>query len=96
MIARSDILSIPFLKKSPFTGSFQGMRYRMELVEEEDTKKLLVQLWEGPYAFEAVSEDKCQREEFSFDEEGICRSVDWLNQCWSREEERWRKAQSQW
>ena len=36
MINPKDIASLPFLKKSPYTGSFRGMRYRIqkEVVEE--------------------------------------------------------------
>lgn len=97
MIQRNDILSIPFLKKSPFTGSFQGMRYRLErLSREEEPDALLVHIWEGPYCFDVTPEEKRSSMEFSFDEEGICQCVDWLNSCWSAEEERWRRAQGNW
>lgn len=97
MIQRNDILSIPFLKKSPFTGSYQGMRYRLErLAGEDETEGLLVHIWEGPYSFDATSKDQCSSREFSFDESGICQSIQWLNACWSQEEERWRRALSNW
>ena len=71
MIQRHDILSIPFLKKSPFTGSLLGMRYRMERqTKEEEPEALLVHVWEGPYCFDATPEEKRRSREFSFDEEG--------------------------
>ncbi len=97
MIQRSDILSIPFLKKSPFTGSLGGMRYRLERLErEEGAAALLAQIWEGPYCFDAVDKEQKKGEEFSFDEEGICRCIDWLNDCFQKEEERWRRAAGKW
>ena len=46
MIERGDILSIAYLKKAVFTGSYEGMRFRFAAVmreisgaEEEDTGK---------------------------------------------------------
>ena len=30
MIDLKEVMPISFLKKEPFTGSYQGMRYRME------------------------------------------------------------------
>ncbi len=88
MIRRSDILSIPFLKKSPFTGSFQGMRYRlakMEKEEEGQSKALLrAAVWKEPYSFTATPEEQKEYREFAFSEEGICETVDWLNERWQK------------
>lgn len=41
MIDIKDVMPISFLKKEPFTGSFQGMRYRIEKAEVslEDTSE---------------------------------------------------------
>ena len=107
MIQRKDILSIPFLKKSVFTGSCQGMRYRLEKTEAEiepakegeeakTETRLKVFLWEGPYSFDVVPKEEKEAEEFSFSEEGICQAVDWLNDAWQRQPERWRRAKGNW
>ena len=40
MIDLYGIVSIPFLKKSAFTGSFRKMRYRLEKVAVEDEERL--------------------------------------------------------
>lgn len=86
MIQRSDILSIPFLKKSPFTGSFQGLRYRLAKIEkeEEGASMALLQaaVWGEPYGFTATPEEEKEYREFAFSEEGICEIVDWLNEKW--------------
>ncbi len=42
MIRREDILSLEYLKKTEFTGSHRGLRYRLESKEYEGEKKLLV------------------------------------------------------
>lgn len=44
MIDYKDVMPISFLKKEPFTGSWQGMRYRIEkteipISEDSDEKK---------------------------------------------------------
>ena len=96
MIKRSDILSIPYFKKSAFTGSCQGMRYRLEKAEVEENTVLRAYIWEGPYGFQISKEEERVKRDFPFSEEGICQAAEWLNECWQQEEERWRKAQSRW
>lgn len=96
MIQRSDILSIPYLKKAVFTGSCQGMRYRLEKVAAEDADALLATIWEGPYCYDMTTEEQRETCQFPFTEEGICQAADWLNEKWVSQEERWRKAMSRW
>lgn len=96
MIKRSDILSIPYFKKAVFTGSYQGMRYRLEKVTGEETENLRATIWEAPYNFDVTAEEKKEACEFSFSEEGICQAVEWLNGKWESAPERWRKAMTSW
>lgn len=79
MIDRQDILSMEYLKKTEFTGSHQGMRYRLEGVSEGDEKKLLVTVWPEPFNFLTTPEEKKERAEFSFDEDGVVDAVAWMN-----------------
>lgn len=109
MIQRTDVLSIPFLHKSVFTGSYQGMRYRLEkkkreacenqeeqsAAEEKPVDCLLVTFWPGPYSFAATSEEKKSRE-FIFGEEGIEMAVSWLNQEWEQQKETFGRAWENW
>ena len=49
MIDIKDVMPISFLKKEPFTGSYQGMRYRMEkseipLAENSEEKKIVLKI----------------------------------------------------
>ena len=39
MLTRSDFLSLNFVKKEDFTGSFQGMRFMLHQEETEEGKK---------------------------------------------------------
>lgn len=79
MIDRQDILSMEYLKKTEFTGSHQGMRYRLEGVTTGDEKKLLVTVWPEPFNYVTTPEEKKKRAEFSFDEDGVTDAVAWMN-----------------
>lgn len=83
MIERKDVMPINFLKKEKFTGSFKGMRYRMEkgTVKEDEAEKniLMVTTWPEPYGYDATSEEQKTKGLFPFTEEGIVSGVEWLN-----------------
>ncbi len=103
MIERKDILSIPYLKKTTFTGSREGLRFRFAVVKQEPEKKegekkeiLEVTAWEGPYAFDTVLEEQKIKREMDFSEEGIQKGIDWLNGLWEEDPERWRAAKTKW
>ena len=81
MLELKDFMPINFLKKEKFTGSYQGMRFRMEKTEAEgeEKPKLGVCVWPEPYGYDATPEEEKTREEFPFSEEGIVSGVEWLN-----------------
>lgn len=79
MIKEDDILSLEYLKKTEFTGSHQGMRYRLACVTIEDKKRLLVHVWPEPYNFVTTPDDQKQHEEFDFTHDGIMDAVSWMN-----------------
>lgn len=79
MIKREDVLSLEYLKKTEYTGSHQGMRYRLEGVMGEDGKRLRTTVWPEPFNFVTTSEEKKQHEEFDFSEDGITDAVAWMN-----------------
>ncbi|WP_075720419.1 hypothetical protein [Roseburia sp. 499] len=96
MIERKDILSIPYLKKTTFTGSYEGMRFRFALIKTEEEEHLEVCAWDAPYAYDSTPEEKKQRTNVEFSEEGICQGVEWLNEVWQKEPDRWKKAKTNW
>ncbi len=79
MISRDDILSMEFLKKSEYTGSHQGMRYRLEKLEVEEETKLKATVWPEPYNYFATPETDKTSHLFSFDEDGVGDAVAWMN-----------------
>ncbi len=81
MIERKDVMPVNFLKKEKFTGSYRGMRYRMEKAAKgEEETVLLVTVWPEPYGYDATPEEEKIHREFPFSEEGIRNGVDWLNE----------------
>ena len=70
-IEKKDLLPLGFLKKSPYTGSFQGIRYRIEKQEEGEEKSLLVSSWPEPYAYLHTPEEEKEKKSFPFSEKGL-------------------------
>lgn len=96
MIDYKDVMPIPFLKKEAFTGSYQGMRYRMKKVDvpvsedsEETTTRLSVHIWPQPFCFEKTDDALKTEQLFDFSSDGIHHAVDWLNQMYDNEKKRW-------
>ncbi|MBQ3165015.1 MAG: hypothetical protein IJC02_10870 [Lachnospiraceae bacterium] len=80
MLTRADFLSLNFVKKEDYTGSYKGLRYMLHQETVEDEKKLRVYIWPEPFGFEATPEEKKQSELFAFTEEGMNQAVEWMNE----------------
>ncbi|MBP5198769.1 MAG: hypothetical protein J6033_06945 [Lachnospiraceae bacterium] len=107
MIVREDILSMPFLKKTQFTGCHKGMRYRLEKDEytvpaenegEEDkkTERLKATIWPEPFNYIKTPDEKKTVEYFSFNEEGVVASIAWMNEMYAKDEELYKNAAENW
>lgn len=105
MIERKDIFSIPFYKKTHFSGSYLGMRYRIERIERsidqnpgqtdagpEKETILKATVFPGPYCFDFVPEEEKLSAEFEFSETGLNRVCDWLNEQYTNQKEKWKNA----
>lgn len=71
MIQQKDLFSIPFYDKTYFSGSYQGMRYRLEKITSEEEACLLASCWPGPYCYTATEDDKKKTNTFEYSEAGI-------------------------
>ena len=40
MIERKDLFTIPFYKKTHFSGSYQGIHYRIDRIEQDEKNHL--------------------------------------------------------
>lgn len=79
-LTRADFLSLNFVKKEDYTGSFHGMRYMLHQETVEEEKKLQVFIWPEPFCFEATPDDKKISELFPFNEDGLAQAIVWMNE----------------
>jgi len=79
MIDLSGMISVPFLKKSQFSGSYCGMRYLLEKGGQAEPVIRAV-IWPEPYNYEATAKEKKHGHDFPFSEAGIDEAVAWLNE----------------
>lgn len=66
MIKPEDILSLEYLKKTEYTGSHQGMRYRLEKKEDDGEKKLYVSVWPEPFNFSRLRRSRSSMQYLNF------------------------------
>lgn len=72
--------------KEPFTGSFNGMRYRISREENEDGQPYFeVVTWPEPYCEDKTADELKKTAEFEFSEDGKEEAVEYLNDVWERE-----------
>lgn len=105
MVYLEEILSMEFLKKTEFTGSTEGMRYRLEKFEEKITtdsgeevtqKSLKCTIWPEPFNFHTTPEEKKESELFSFDRDGVADAVSWMNRRLFEKHEEFARAGETW
>lgn len=77
-----------FLKKEAYTGSMNGMRYHVKKVEEE----IQVHVYPQPYCYEATPEEQKKKAVFPFSEEGLHKTIDWLQEQYCENQELWEKS----
>jgi len=87
MIEYETLLSLPFLKKSRFTGSERGMRYCVKMVDREGISMLEASVCPGPFSIDATRKELFCSMDFPFTNDGKKEAVDWLNQEYQRQYE---------
>ena len=73
-------ISLNYVKKEPYTGSFGGQRFKLEkyVPAEGEDAVLRLWLWPGPLCFEKTEEDKRSFNDYSMDQAGLDSAVDRL------------------
>lgn len=97
MIDRENFVNINLLKKATFTGSLDGMRYRLkkEVTEgEQPITSLVVTIWPQPYNFDTTDDRLKVSKQFDFTKEAIKEAADWLNQSYIEKQEYWKQARN--
>lgn len=94
MIDLKGRISIQFLKKSDFKGSYCGMRYRLSKVSTEEGERIQVEVWKGPKSYDRTEEEKEIRD-FPFSAEGIEQAVSWMNDKYEEKKKIWEQVKYQ-
>ena len=85
MIDLTGMISIPFLKKSVFTGSHKGMNFLLKKVSDDDGDKIRAIAWPGPFNYEMTADEKKVSRDVIYGQEGILAAVKWLNEHYEAE-----------
>lgn len=82
MICLDGMVSIPYLKKTTFTGSERKMNFllRKAAGEEGEPDRIQAVVWPGPFIFSLTEEEKKTYQTFPFSTEGIHEAEAWLNE----------------
>ena len=80
MIDLTGMISIPFLKKTVFTGSHHGMNFMIKKVSDDDGDRIRAIAWPGPFNFAATEDEKKMSHDVAFSQAGILEAVAWLNE----------------
>ena len=82
MIDLTGMISIPYLKKTTFTGSEKGTNFMIRKIsgEEGEPDKIQADTWPGPLNISVPPDEKKSYQEFELIEDGIKAAVAWLNE----------------
>jgi hypothetical protein len=80
-ISLKGIFSLELIKKEPFQGSHDGMRFRLN----RDGDQVMATVYPEPYCWEATPDEQKKTEVFSLTEEGLTEAVAWLNRIYREE-----------
>lgn len=83
---------LPYINRGVYTGSYQGMRYRLRKKEAEGEKSLEAVIYPEPFCFEDTAEEEKTFREFPFTEEGFTEAIAWLNQEYEEQRQRFEQA----
>lgn len=92
MIKKDEFHNFNYIKKEELSGSMEGMRYMLKKIVTEEGDKLQVTIWPGPLNFCKTPEEKKTVTELPFSPEGVEMAVDWMNERFEAEKERWEQG----
>lgn len=73
-------ISLAFLKKSNFTGSYRKMRYNLFIKENQ----LIAATYPQPYCWECTPEEQKTCQSFEVSNDGLDAAVAWLNEAYEK------------
>ena len=92
MINASDLFHLSYYEKAAFTGSCDGMRFRIEKSpgsEDGAPDQFTAWTYPGPFNFEHTPDGQKQSQGFPFAEESLADIADWLNEQYAKRQDFW-------
>ena len=84
---------LPYINRGVYTGSYQGMRYRLSKeTREEEAKVLQFVIYPEPYSFDNTPEEQKEYKDFPFSKDGFDEAIVYLNQQFDEQYDRWDHA----
>ena len=80
------------LKKEPFSGSHNGMRYYMNGDDGKSSTTFTVWVYPEPWCFEQTPDEEKESATFPLSDEGMDQAVSWLYERYEAEKERWGRS----
>ena len=85
------LIPVGGLKKEPFSGSHNGMRYFFRSDESKETFSVFI--YPEPWSFESTPEEEKQSASFPMTDEGMDEAIAWLFEMYESQKEKWRNAE---
>lgn len=90
MIDKEKFHVLNYVKKEDYTGSMDGMRYMLKKKAAGEEMKLEVIIWPEPFGYGKTPDQKKQRKEFPFREDGLEQAVNWMNEQYEEQGALWK------
>lgn len=74
------MLSISFLEKLPYKGSYKGKRFQFEKITNDNgDESLKLYVWDDLYSFENTKKEDMLIRDFTFDKDGIEEGISFID-----------------
>lgn len=86
------LIPVAGLKKEPFSGSHNGMRYLFRGDDGKNSTTFTVFIYPEPWCFEQTPAEERQSATFPLTEDGMDQAIEWLVENYTSEQKRWNTA----
>lgn len=84
------LIPVGGLKKEPFSGGHNGMRYFFRCDKSKETFTVFV--YPEPWSFEKTPDENKQSASFPMSDNGMDSAIEWLFEMYNTQKEKWHTA----
>ena len=92
MLDKETFRPLNFIKKEEYSGSMEGMRYLLKKVKSGGEDVIRVTIWPEPFNMFRTPENLKESIEVPLTTEGVERAVDWINERYETEKDKWQES----